>query len=81
MEKVGYPVLAIVHDLGPTNLRLWRDSDIDPGVSNICSFKNPFAERNIFVLADAPHLMKLLRNNFIDSEFYLPDEKCVSFLH
>lgn len=77
-EKAGYPVVAIVHDLGPTNIRMWKDFNIDPVAAYNSSFKNPFAERDIFVFADAPHLMKLIRNNFIDSGFQLSNGKCVS---
>lgn len=77
-EKAGYPVVAIVHHLGPTNIRLWKDFNIDPVSAYNSSFKNPFAERNIFVFADALHLMKLIRNNFIDSGFHLSYGKSVS---
>lgn len=61
----------MVHDPGSTNLRLWKKYGIDPTVKNICSFPNPCADRDIFVFADAPHLIKLIRNNFLDSGFHL----------
>lgn len=30
VESPGYPVVSIVHDMGPTNLQLWKNFDIDP---------------------------------------------------
>ena len=30
VECAGYPVVAIVHDLGSSNLKLWKDFGIDP---------------------------------------------------
>lgn len=31
VKNAGYPVVAIVvHDLGPSNLAIWKDFDIDP---------------------------------------------------
>lgn len=78
VENAGYPIVAIVHDMGPTNLRLWKDFKIDPTESKTCSFQNPFADRNIFLFADVPHLLKLIRNNFIDSGFDLANGAHVS---
>lgn len=59
MENVGFPVVAIVHDLGSTNLRVWNNFKIDP-VNSKASFKNPCADRDVFVFADAPHMIKLI---------------------
>ena len=77
LEKIGYAVVAIVHDLGPSNLRLWKQLNIDP-VSDKVSFKNPSADRDVFVFADVPHLMKLVRNNLIDSGFFLNNGDYIS---
>lgn len=63
--------------MGPTNLRVWKHFGIDPTVNKI-SFKNPVAEREVFVFADAPHLIKLVRNNFLDSGFFLSNGDHVS---
>lgn len=42
------------------------------------SFTKPAAsDREIYVFADAPHLIKLIRNNFLDSGFVLGDGKFV----
>lgn len=77
IEEAGYPVVAIVHDMGPTNLRIWKDFNIDP-MQGKCSFKNPDSDREVFILADVPHIMKLIRNNFIDSGFILHTGERVS---
>ena len=69
IESVGFPVVAMVCDMGPTNITLWNSLNI--GIKNY-SFKNPSAsDREIHVFADAPHLIKLVRNNFLDSGFEL----------
>lgn len=78
VEAVGYPVVAIVHDLGPTNLRVWKTLGIDPVNTKKVSFKNPCAEREVFVFADVPHLIKLIRNNLLDSGFVLENGDIVS---
>lgn len=50
---------------------------MDISVDNT-SFTNPAAcERQVHVFADAPHLIKLIRNNFLDSGFVLPQDKFV----
>lgn len=68
VEAVGFIVMAMVCDLGSTNMRLWRTLGINV---NNTSFTNPAASREIFVFADAPHLLKLTRNNFLDHGFTL----------
>lgn len=78
VEQAGYPVVAPVHDLGPTNLRVWKHFKIDPVHSKKTSFKNPCADREVFIFADAPHMIKLIRNNFINSGFFLKNEDFVS---
>lgn len=55
----------MVNDLGPSNVRLWNMLGI--GI-NKPSFTNPAASgREVFVFADAPHLLKLIRSNFFRS--------------
>ena len=43
-----HKVVGLVHDLRPNNLRLWKQLTIDP-VSDKISFKNPRADRDVFV--------------------------------
>lgn len=79
-EAAGYPVVAIVCDLGPTNQKLWKTLEITLEKTH---FRNPAVnDRDIYVFADAPHLVKLIRNNFLDYGFQMAngnvvDSKCV----
>lgn len=76
VEFAGFPVVAIVNDLGPTNVKLWKSLGVS--TENTC-FSNPAnSERKIYIFADAPHLIKLIRNNFLDSGFLLADGNKVS---
>lgn len=69
VEAAGFIVIAMVNDLAPTNVRLWNSLGID--LINTC-FTNPAdSTRQIYVFADAPHLLKLIRNNFLDHGFTL----------
>ena len=73
VENAGYPVVAIVSDLGPSNISLWNKLGIGWDKS---SFTNPAnSEREVYVSADAPHLIKLIRKNFIDHGYQLSDQK------
>lgn len=75
IETTGYNVAGMVSDLCPTNVKLWKTLGI--GIEN-CSFRNPAApDRDVYVCADAPHLIKSIRNNFLDSGFQFPDGRCV----
>lgn len=69
LEDIGYAVVGVVHDMGSKNLALWKKLKIDPLEDKI-SFRNPRAEREVFVFSDIPHLIKLVRNNMIDSGFF-----------
>ena len=63
----GYTVTAIVSDMGTTNMRLWKCLNIN--TSNT-SFSHPSDETKlIYVFADVPHLLKLIRNHFLDHGF------------
>lgn len=75
LEEIGFKVLSIVSDLGGKNIRLWNQLNITPTKS---SFFNPNdASRNIWVFADFPHLIKLLRNHILDHGIKLPCGKII----
>nr|AAK54378.1 repressor [Drosophila subsilvestris] len=65
LHKRGYPVVAIVSDLGAGNQSLWREL----GISETKPwFSHPADEDlKIFVFSDTPHLVKLIRNHYVDS--------------
>jgi len=82
LYKINYIVVAITSDSGSTNIALRNELNIgvemsksQQGKNEECREKKCFFEHpadkslKIFVFADAPHLIKLLRNNFIDSGF------------
>lgn len=51
LESAGFPVVAIVSDLNPTNVRLWNSLRI---ITNN-TFTNPAAsDRQVFAFADLP---------------------------
>ncbi|XP_071519277.1 transposable element P transposase isoform X4 [Panulirus ornatus] len=76
VEAAGFPVVATVNDLRPTNVRLWNTLDVSPEKS---SFTNPAdKERQIYAFTDVRHLLKLIRNNFLDYGFKMADGKLVN---
>lgn len=46
-EAAGFPVEAIVHDLAPTNLRVWKELGIDP--FKTVSLKDPCETIDVFL--------------------------------
>lgn len=72
----------MVSDMGPTNRTLWNTLNIN---TESTSFKNPFNDKNVYVFADVPHLIKLARNHLLDHGFvydnkYIGKETLVKFL-
>lgn len=63
LYEIMYNVVAIVSDMGPSNVGLWRDLGISMDKTY---FEHPVTKQNIYVFADAPHLLKLARNHFLD---------------
>lgn len=88
LYKIGCTVIAMTSDMCPTNIGLWKELDI--GISTVkkinevkvdkctkiqCPFPHPSNYNlKVFVFADVPHLIKLLRNNLIDSDFIVDGE-------
>lgn len=67
LKKVNYNVVAIVSDMATSNQKLWDDLMI--GI-NKTWFRNPTdSTKKIYVFADAPHLLKLIRNHFLDDGY------------
>lgn len=58
----------MVSDLGGGNRALYKELNIS---HTNTSFKNPANDHNVYVMADVPHLVKLLRNHFVDQGFIL----------
>lgn len=82
LYRAGYIVVAIVCDMSPTNMKLWRGLSIVIDTNNYCN-SNMTTEKQRFIThpvdnslkiyfyADAPHLLKLARSDFFDSGFCL----------
>jgi len=65
----------MVNDLGPKNMKLWKSLGITTENS---SFTNPAAsDRHVYVFGDAPHLVKLIRNNLLDHGFVIQEGSIV----
>lgn len=72
LYKIGFTVVVAVSDLGPENQTLWRSIGISP---QTLYFKHPSDEEKIVcVFADVPHLLKLLRNHFVDNGVVLKEK-------
>lgn len=72
VEQIAFPVYAITSDLGGGNRGLWKELDIS---ENKTWFLNPVNNKKVFVFADVPHLIKLLRNHYVDSGFLINNSK------
>ena len=72
VHSCGFVIVEMVCDLGGTNQGLLRELNIS--VLN-SSFPNPAEpEKKIYVFADVPHLLKLLRHHFVDEGFVIDRE-------
>ncbi len=67
VEQSGFEVHATVCDMGSSNYSLLNKLGISEDVN---TFLNPCDHsRKVHVFLDAPHLIKLVRNHFLDSGF------------
>jgi hypothetical protein len=73
--EISFNVVAIVSDCGSTNVGLWKNLGI---TTSNTSFKHPISNNNIFVFADVPHLLKLIRNWLLDTGFLLEDGSLIN---
>ncbi|KMQ83324.1 transposase, partial [Lasius niger] len=65
-----YRVIAVTCDLGPSNQKLLKALGIGVQEHEKCYFQHPSNDAlKVFVFADPPHLIKLVRNHYIDQGF------------
>lgn len=70
LYQAGFIVVAATSDMGSTNRGFWTDMGINvkkTWLSHCCN-----ENLKIFIFADVPHLIKLLRNHFLDQGFLFP---------
>lgn len=78
LYKIGFTVVAAVSDLGTENQQLWKSMAIT--MENVF-FKHPSNQNNIiFVFSDVPHLIKLLRNHFLDDGLHYKNKILKKFI-
>ncbi|KAL1493601.1 hypothetical protein ABEB36_009302 [Hypothenemus hampei] len=65
VEQLGFQVVACVSDLGGGNRGFFRGLNVTPEQP---FFINPANKEKVFVIADVPHLIKLIRNHFVDKD-------------
>ncbi|CAL8129621.1 unnamed protein product [Orchesella dallaii] len=67
LESAGFPVVSVTCDLGGENRSIWKKYGIG---LNKSWFLNPFDKtRRIYMFADIPHMLKLIRNHLLDDGF------------
>lgn len=69
LYEASYTVIACVSDCGGGNMGLWKELGIT--IENT-HFAHPITGDNVYVFADVPHLLKLIRNWFIDTGTFKP---------
>lgn len=70
LHHIKYNVVACVSDCGGGNQGLWKNM----GVNEQQPFsEHPVTRKSVYFFADVPHVLKLLRNWFIDTGFVLQD--------
>nr|CAI5838754.1 unnamed protein product [Callosobruchus analis] len=66
VEDSGFHVVAMMSDLGGSDRGLHNELNFS---ENKPYFENPTNKENIFVFAHVPHLLKLIRSNFVNDWF------------
>lgn len=75
LNAVKYEVVACVSDCGGGNLGVWKELNINIDQT---FFFHPITKNKIYVFADIPHILKLIRNWFLDHGFILQDGKKIT---
>lgn len=68
LHENNYNVVACTSNCDSSNQSLWKEFNIN--IDNT-SIEHPATKNRIYVFADVPHLLKLLRNWFLDNGFIL----------
>ena len=76
---IDFQVVALVSDCHPSNRGLWRSCGVDINHLNKPYFTTPFSDQKIFIFPDAPHVLKLIRNWFLDTGYLWDGIKITHF--
>lgn len=68
--EAGFEVVATVSDCGGGNTGIWSDVDLK---SKRTFILHPQTKKKLYLFADAPHVLKLIRNWLVDTGFLLVD--------
>jgi archaellum component FlaC len=71
LHKINYNVVSCTSDCGGGNQGLWKTAEITASKSFL---EHQITGKPIYFFADAPHLLKLLRNWFLDCGFMLEND-------
>lgn len=70
LYEVGFIVVAFICDLDSTNNKLINNLNVGIKANQNCYFSHPGNPLyKVFVINDPPHLLKLIRNHFLDHGF------------
>lgn len=72
LYESGYNIVAMTSDMGSTNLNLLKTLNIS---YENPTFIHPSTGQRIHTFADVPHLLKLIRNNYLDHGFIINEGK------
>jgi hypothetical protein len=72
LKFLGFQVVCTVSDLGGGNRGLHKELGI---TYSRPYFINPYNDEKIFVLADVPHLLKLIQNHYVNQSFIINGKK------
>jgi hypothetical protein len=75
LKETGYIVKACVSDMGGGNVGLWKQLEIT--TEKTYFIPDPSSNEKVYLFADAPHVLKLIRNWFLDTGFKLSNEQLV----
>ena len=70
LELHDLPVVSLTSDGASSNHRFYRLCQ-PTGAPDRISYKNPFADRDIYFFSDVPHLLKTARNSLSNSGAHL----------
>ena len=76
---IDFQVVALVSVCHPSNRGLWRSCGVDINNLNEPYFTTPFSDQKIFIFPDAPHVLKLIRNWFLDTGYLWDGIKITHF--